>query len=85
MKINDAIHALILFDQKKLTSRKTILKSSSGAQYKFIRVDTQLNWPRLIVEDNLGNEVIINSKDMRVLNFEAEEPYPRTEVFIDPP
>lgn len=84
MKIHDAVHALILFDQKKLTPRKTLLKTSNGNQFKFIRVDTQLNWPRIIVEDHSGNELILNSKEVRVLNLEAEELYPKLERFIDP-
>lgn len=85
MKIQDAVHALILFDQKKLISRKTILRSSSGTDYKFIRVDTQLNWPRLIAEDDKGLEVILNSKDVRSLQLEAREPGLSLEPFSTPP
>ena len=85
MKIHDAIHALILFDQKKLTPRKTILRSSNGSSYKFIRVDTQLNWPRIIAEDPTGKEFILNSKEVRLLDLESEEPNLVIETFLPSP
>lgn len=85
MRIQDAVHALILFDQKKLTPRKTILRSSNGCSYKFIRVDTQLNWPRIIAEDTFGNEVILNSKEVRLLDLDSEEPSIVIETFLPPP
>ncbi len=84
MKIQDAVHALILFDQKKLTPRKTLLRSSNGSSYKFIRVDTQLNWPRMIAEDTDGKEVILNSKEVRLLGLDAEDPGLVIESFIAP-
>lgn len=74
MKIHDAIHALILFDQKKLLPRKTILKSATGNSFRFIRVDTQLNWPRVIAEDIHGTECILGSKELRQLELSAENP-----------
>jgi hypothetical protein len=85
MKINDAVHALILFDQKKLIPRKTILRSSNGCCYKFIRVDTQLNWPRIIAEDLSGNEMVLNSKDVRLLDLNSEEPGIVIDTFLPPP
>lgn len=85
MKIHDSIHALILFDQKKLTPRKTILRSSNGTRYKFIRVDTQLNWPRIIAEDLSGNEMVLNSKDVRLLDLNSEEPGIVIDTFLPPP
>ena len=84
MKIQDAVHALILFDQKKLTPRKTLLRSSNGSSYKFIRVDTQLNWPRIIAEDISGKEVILNSKEVRHLDLDSEEPSIFIETFHPP-
>ena len=66
MKIYDAIHALILSDQKKIIPRKTVFRNTLGTEYKFIRVDTQLNWPRIIVEDYLGYEIILNQRDFRL-------------------
>lgn len=74
MKIHDAIHALILFDQKKIIPRKTLFRSSLGTEYKFIRVDTQLNWPRVIVEDLAGEQFILNQKEFRLQDFIAIEP-----------
>ncbi len=85
MKIQDAVHALILFDQKKLTPRKTVLRSSNGTQYKFLRVDTQLNWPRIIAEDTSGKEVILNSREVRLLDLDSEEPSIVIETFLPPP
>lgn len=75
MKINDAIHALILFDQKILIAKRTLLISSAGIKFKFIRVDTQLNWPRVIVEDECGKELVLNSKEVTLNSFTAEEEY----------
>lgn len=73
MKIHDAVHALILYDQKKLLTKKTVLRSSCGLFFKFIRVDTQLNWPRIIVEDRNGIEVILNARELKILSLETEE------------
>jgi hypothetical protein len=84
MKILDALHALILSDQKKLISRRTILTSASGDNFKFIRVDTKLNWPRLIVQDRGGKEFVFNSKEVSSFNFTAKEPDLLIEDFIDP-
>lgn len=85
MKIQDAVHALILFDQKKLIPRKTLLRSSNGSSYKFIRVDTQLNWPRIIAEDSSGKELILNSKEVRLLDLDSVEPGLVIETFLPPP
>lgn len=84
MKINDSIHALILFDQKKLLPRRTILTSATGSKYKFIRVDTQLNWPRVIVEDVFGKEFVLNSKEVSLNSFIATDPEFKLEPFVDP-
>lgn len=84
MKIKDAVHALILFDQKKLIPRRTLLISSMGMKFKFIRVDTQLNWPRVIVEDEFGKEFVLNSKDVALSSFLAKEPEITVESFIPP-
>lgn len=85
MKIHDAVHALILFDQKKLIPRKTLLKSSTGAVYRFIRVDTQLNWPRIVVEDSKGNQLLLDSKVCRTSGLVAEDPGIVVETFESPP
>lgn len=79
MKIFDAIHALILFDQKKLLPRKTHLESKSGARYLFVRVDTKLNWPRVFVEDMLKNEIIWNGADLKKQELEILEAFHTTE------
>ena len=84
MKINDAVHALILFDQKKLIPRRTLLISATGINFKFIRMDTQLNWPRVIVEDEHGEELVLNSKNVALNAFTAREPEIKVEAFIDP-
>ena len=84
MKINNAIHALNLLDQKNLISKRTILTSKSGVKFKFYRVDTQLNWLRVIVEDELGKEIVLNSKDVFLNSFIASEPEIRVEAFILP-
>lgn len=80
MKIHDAIHALILFDQKILIPRKTILISSNGSNFKFIRVDTQLNWPRLIVEDSNKNNIIFGAQDLKKLELKIQQP----EITVEP-
>lgn len=85
MKIHDPFHALILFDQKKLIPRKTILRTSSGSTFKFIRVDTQLNWPRVIVEDSSRVEMVLQSKDVQSFQFETEEPLISIEDFQEIP
>jgi len=85
MKIQDAVHALILFDQKKLIPRKTLLKTSVGTIYKFIRVDTQLNWPRIVVEDSKGNQLLLDSKVCRTSGLTAEDPGIFVEAFEAPP
>jgi hypothetical protein len=73
MKICNAVLALILYDQKKLVPRKTRLKSESGEIFLFIRVDTQLNWPRIIVEDQTKNELVWNNLDVKRRDLEIVE------------
>ena len=80
MKIHDAIHALILFDQKILIPRKTILISLNGSNFKFIRVDTQLNWPRLIVEDCNRKNIIFGAQDLKKLELKIHQP----EITVEP-
>ncbi len=70
MKILDAIHALILHDQKILKPGRTLLKNVSGEIYKFIRVDTKLNWPRLIARDSKGIDCILNAQDLKNCEFQ---------------
>lgn len=80
MKIHDAIHALILYDQKILIPWKTLLKTVSGETYRFIRVDTQLNWPRLIVHKSNKIDCILNGQDLRKCEFKILQP----EIAIEP-
>lgn len=70
MKIHDAVHALVLFDQKQLIPWKTQLKGRSSEIFKFIRVDTRLNWPRLIVQDAKRQERIFNGQELRKLELQ---------------
>lgn len=74
MKIHDAVHALILYDRKILIPGKTLLKTSAGKTYKFLRVDTQLNWPRLIVEDSNKENIILSGQDLKKLELEFYQP-----------
>lgn len=76
MKIIDVVHALILSDQKKIIPGKSKFKASDGRIVKFIRVDTKLKWPRLIVKPSEGEDWVLSSYELRKLQFilvDAEE------------
>lgn len=83
MKILNAVHALILFDQKILLPRKTKLRSDAGDVYLFIRVDTQLNWPRIIVEDKNKIELVWNGLSIKKMNIKIQESHPGIEIIYE--
>lgn len=85
MKIENAIHALILQDQKKLLPRKSKLKTSNGKTFLFVKVDTQLNWPRIIVEDDAKNEFVWNGMEVRKRDLKILDQNPTVEIFYEAP
>lgn len=80
MIITDAVHALILFDQKKLLPKKSRLLAASGDIYLFVRVDTKLNWPRIFVQDQKKEIFTWNSSEIRMLKLEILDDEIKTDM-----
>lgn len=82
MDIESPLHALILLDKKTITRRKTRMRSRSGEEYLFVRIDTYM-YPSIVLESASGLEEEWDYRKLRHEGLEILKDEIRLVPFVD--